>query len=217
MRPFQLNRRGFLYAPDGGDGDPGGDKPGEKPDDTPPEPQTLEEFLKGKPEAERETWKKVYARETAALKSALDKEREARAEIDKEKKRIEKERAKAAEDKLAADKQFEELATQREKRIGELEPQVTTLQQERDDAKAKADEADKVISELVDAQTKALKLDEATLELLEGKTPVEKLRWFAKHAEKLGKGGGLLPVTPKGDSDGKVTDEEARKLTARTW
>jgi len=220
MRLFQaqLNRRMFFLAPDdnGGGGTP---DPGKKPDEgTPPEPDSLEAFLKDKPEADRALLKKLFEKEAGGLKSALDKEREARDAAEKEKKRIEKERAKAAEDKLAQDKQFEDLAKQRETRIAEIEPQIETLTKALDAAKAEAKAATDKVAELVEQQMKVLKLDEAVTELLNGKSAVEKLDWIVKHAEKLGKSAGVLPVTPKGDTDAaKISDEEAKKLTARTW
>lgn len=218
IRP-QLNRRMFFLAPDGDPGSGGGTDPGKKPDEgTPPEPQTLEEFLKGKPDADREALAKLFEKQTAAMKSALDKEREAREAAEKERKRIERERAKAAEDKLAQDKQFEDLAKQREARIAEIEPQLETLTKERDTARDEAKAAIAKVAELVEQQMKVLKLDEAVTELLKVKSPVEQLDWIVKHAEKLGKSGGILPVTPKGDTTAnQVSEEEARKLTARTW
>jgi len=220
MRLFQaqLNRRMFFLAPDcdGGSGTP---EPGKKPDEgTSPQPDSLEAFLKDKPEADRALLKKLFEKEAGGLKSALDKEREARDAAEKDKKRIEKERAKAADEKLAEEKKFEELAAQREKRLGELEPEVTQLKADVEKHKAEAKAATDKVAELVEQQMKVLKLDDAVTELLNGKTAVEKLDWIVKHAEKLGKSAGVLPVTPKSDTDAaKVSDDEARKLTARPW
>lgn len=208
----------FFLAPDGDGGSGGGDAGTTTATTTTTEPQTLEEFLKGKPDAERESLTKLFEKQTAAMKSALDKERDARETAEKERKRIEREHAKAADAKLAEEKKFEELATQREKRLGELEPEVTQLKADVEKYKAEAKTATDKVQELVEQQIKVLKLDEAVTELLNGKTAVEKLDWIVKHAEKLGKSGGLLPVTPKGDTDAaKISDEEAKKLTARTW
>lgn len=203
----KFNRRMFFLTPDGGGGGAGGEG-----DPKPDEIKDFGEWLKGQPESVQ----KAFESHTHGLKSALEAERKAVAEAEKAKKAEERERQKAAEQALAEQSKFKELAAEREKRIAAIEPELETAKKTISELTAKLAESDAVLGEILEAQTKAIKLDDATRDLLAGKTPIEQLRWIAKHGEKLGKRG--LPTTPdEGASGGSLSAEEAAKLTTRTW
>lgn len=225
---FWLNRRWFqVLRDDGGEGGTGGsdsddkgsddgksDDPGEKPPEF-----DVDAWLAEQSEEARAALATKYDTDTAGLKSALAKERDARAEADKAKSDFEKKQAEADDEALAEAKKFEELAGKRKESLDASQGEVAVLKASGEKLEARAKEAEAVVEKHLEAQKAAMELKPHILELLKPMKPTAQLEFLAEHADELGaKKGGFLPDSPGESGNGsKMADEERQKITVRSW
>lgn len=169
-----------------------------------------------KPIADFEAWLKeqepavqaAFAGHVGGLKSALEKEREARATLEKAQKAQAKDKAKAEEERLKESEEWEKLAEKRlaeieglEARVAELEPLQESLER---------------YKEALAGYVKRARegLPDHLVPLLDQMDEVDQLAYLTKHSDVLKTAPMGVPATPKARGDGKVTEEERRKQSA---
>lgn len=199
------------------DDDPKGGKPdgdGEKPDDF-----DYDAWLKEQPEDVRNAITAKFETDVTGLKSALSKEREAREEIDKAKKELERKRSEADEEALVENKKYEELAEKRKTERDTKQAEVVEMTAKQETLQEALDKAEAVLKAYVEEAKKAMKLSAPILELLKPMTPVAQLKWLTAHQEELAAPDkGVLLGSPRETGNGsKMTEDERLQQTAATW
>jgi hypothetical protein len=130
-------------------------------------------------------------RALATIRKLRENEKATKAQL-KELADLKAAQAAAEEKRLKETGDYQKIAEDAQKKVAELEPH-----------KARADEAEEALNELLAEQRKDLPAHVA--ELLDGKSPAAQLKWIAKHRAELAK-----PTPPNinagGGAGGKTTD-----------
>lgn len=132
-------------------------------------------------------------------------EKQLKAEADAQRQKAEQE---AKEARLAEQQKFQELAETRKTKLDELEPQVTTLEQERDRYR-------EALQAHVAEQMESL--PDYVVDLLKDRDPIEQMEYLTAHAADFEQGREGPPKSPKRRGNGDVNDDEKRRRAARTW
>lgn len=129
----------------------------------------------------------------------LQKKQEERDEKD------EQARKKALKDQ----EQYKELADELDKKVNDLEPRLKA-------EKERADQLEAQLKAYADSQLESV--PEVYRDLLASLPVVDQVEWLNKNRDKLGKERpNGVPPTPEGQGTPKVTDDERRRRTARTF
>jgi CRISPR/Cas system-associated endonuclease/helicase Cas3 len=117
---------------------------------------------------------------------------------------------------LAEQQKWQELAQKHEKKLSELEGELSTTSTAVESAKEKAERYEKALQAHLKAQREGLA--DHILALLDKLDPVEQLEYIATNKDALvGKQantGGGVPPSPKPKGDGELSEEERRKASA---
>ncbi len=152
----------------------------------------------------RQTAKVTFSVEQQAEVDRIIKERLAR-----EKKHAddasEKVRKQAEEDALTKNKEFETLATTRQKKIGELESQVAELVPFKEQTEKYKGAMEKILKAQVDKLPNAIKVLVAKMD------PIDQMQYFADHAKELNIEVIGVPETQTSDSTNKLNEEAMNK------
>jgi len=172
---------------------------------------------------------KKKANEKTLSQQEVDLIVEDRLRREREKAGKDAERVKRESEEAAALKnnEFEKVATERAKRITELEPQIEKLTAELEDERKRRKELEESIEASVKTRLEALKVPAHITELLDTMELAQKFSWLSKHETELTSTDTKTrppgaPPTPKGDATGgangkkAMTDEELANKAAGT-
>ena len=131
------------------------------------------------------------------------------AQLEEENRKRELDVEKARTDRLKEQEKFQELAVEWEGKFNEVSPK-------HDAATAELKVVNGLLDKFAEAQMEAV--PELYREIVAKLPLTERLAWLTENSEKLGKvtlkG---VPATPLGTGKGEVTDEERRRISARTF
>lgn len=203
MNPFRSIP--FLYAPDD---PPSGSPDPEKKNDVDPEKKD------GKPNDEKPKDEKTLTLSESEFTSRV--ENAVKERMERERKRTEKEaekiRQEEREKSLAEQQKFEELATERQIRINELEAHVAKVEPELDELKKKFARYEKSITAHLETQRKDLPAH--VVKLLDRLDPVDQLEYIAENSETL-RSAPKKPVPETPNPESTNLSEDLRKQAER--
>lgn len=131
------------------------------------------------------------------------------AELEKKQTEAESAQEEARQAKLKEQAKFEELANEWERKYTELQPQSKAAEEELVSVKA-------VLEKYAATQLEAV--PELYRSVVEKLPLTERLDWLSENADKfVDKKPSGVPATPKGSGSGEMTDDERRRLSARTF
>jgi molecular chaperone GrpE (heat shock protein) len=202
--------RPLLDAENGGGGGAGEPPKDGNASGSGEEPKNFDEWLKGQPE----TVRALLEKHTSGLKSALDKEREAREKFEKAEKEAAKAREKAEQEALEKNQEFQKLAEQRAAKVAELEKAISELEP----VKGNLERYQKALEAHLKAQREGLPAH--IVALLDKLDVVEQLEWIAANREALAgdekKSPPGVPPNPKSGGGKEPNPEDKQKAQERT-